>query len=143
MKNSDWRERLRNFMQGRYGSDQYSRFLLVVTLILLILNFVFRSSIFGILAAVTLVWVYYRMLSRDMMKRRNENQKYLELRDKVASFFRNFRIPGLSRNQAQSAQADFRIFRCPKCGQKIRIPKGHGMVEITCPKCRTRFRKRT
>ena len=96
MKNSNWRERLQNFMQGRYGSDQLSRFLLMLTLILLVLNFVSRSSVFGILAGVLLVWVYFRMLSRDVMRRRDENQKYLELKDKVTSFFQNFRIPGTS-----------------------------------------------
>lgn len=143
MKNSNWRERLQNFMQGRYGSDQLSRFLLILTLILLVLNFVSRSSVFGILAGVLLVWVYFRMLSRDVMRRRDENQKYLELKDKVTSFFQNFRIPGTSGKSSGSGQADFRIFRCPKCGQKIRIPRGHGTVEITCPKCRTRFRRRT
>lgn len=135
MRNSDWRERFRNFMQGRYGEDQLSRFSLVVVLILIVLNFFVRTSVFGIIGALLLVWVYYRMLSKDTYKRAEENRKYLEIRDRIQAFFR--------RSSSGSAQADFRIYRCPKCGQKIRIPKGHGMVEITCPKCRTRFRKRT
>jgi len=126
-------------MQGRYGEDQLSRFQLILALILLVLNFFVRASVFGILAALDLVWVYYRMLSRDYDRRSAENRKYLQMKDRVTDFFRGLKN-GAGRS---SAQSEYKIYRCPKCGQKIRIPRGHGMVEITCPKCRTRFRKRT
>ena len=128
MRNSNWRERFQNFMAGRYGQDELSHFLLVVTLIVIII------------AGLLLVWVYVRMLSKDTARRAEENRRYLDVKDRVVSFFKGFGSRG---RHDSSAQADFRIYRCPKCGQKIRIPKGHGMVEITCPKCRTRFRKRT
>ena len=36
MRNSNWRERFQNFMEGRYGQDELSHFLLVVTLIVII-----------------------------------------------------------------------------------------------------------
>ena len=110
MRNSNWRERFQNFMEGRYGQDELSHFLLIVTLIVI------------------------------TARRAEENRRYLDVKDRVVSFFKGF---GSRSGHDSSAQADFRIYRCPKCGQKIRIPKGHGMVEITCPKCRTRFRKRT
>lgn len=31
----------------------------------------------------------------------------------------------------------------PHCRTYIRIPKGHGKVIITCPKCRTQFERKT
>ena len=32
--------------------------------------------------------------------------------------------------------------KCPQCGQKIRIPRGCGKVEIHCPKCSASFIKK-
>lgn len=28
-----------------------------------------------------------------------------------------------------------RIFMCKACGKKVRVPKGKGKIEITCPSC--------
>lgn len=131
-------------MQGRYGEDALSRFLLALALIFLLLDFFIRTPVFGILAGLTLIWVYYRMLSRDYDRRAAENRKFLELKEKVTSFFRGIRNESwASPSGSTGTDPAFRIYRCPKCGQKIRIPRGHGKVEITCPRCRTRFRKRT
>ena len=63
MRNSNWRERFQNFMAGRYGQDELSHFLLVVTLIVIIINFFTHSAFLGIIAGLLLVWVYVRMLS--------------------------------------------------------------------------------
>ncbi len=132
----NWRERLSRFMYGRYGQDQFSRFLLVVCLVILILSFFIHIPGLGILVILLLCYVYFRMLSKNIQARYAENQKFLELKEKFLGFFKG----GSGRAQRQG---DKMIFRCPKCSQKIRIPCGKGLVEITCPKCRTKFRKRT
>lgn len=136
VKNSNWRDRFSRWMAGRYGEDELSRFLLIVSLILLVVNMFVRGPVIGTIVFALLIWVYFRMFSRNITARWKENQKYLQIRDRVKGFFH---IGGAD----SSSSADYHIYRCPKCGQKIRIPKGHGKVEITCPKCRTRFRKRT
>ena len=132
----DWRDRLNRFMYGRYGQDQFSKFLLAVCFVLLILSFFIRIPGLGILVLLLLGYVYFRMLSKNVTARAAENRKFLELKE---------RFLGLFKGTASRAhrQGENMIFRCPKCSQKIRIPCGKGLVEITCPKCRTKFRKRT
>ena len=132
----NWRDRLSRFMYGRYGQDEFSRFLLIIALVLLILGFFIRFPGLSLLVLGLLAYVYFRMLSRNIAARSAENQKFLELKGRVVGFFKG-------RSGGAQRQGDHMIFRCPKCSQKIRIPCGKGMVEITCPKCRTKFRKRT
>ena len=132
----NWRDRLNRFMYGRYGQDQFSRFLLGLCLVFLIVSFFVRIPGLSLLILLLLGYVYFRMLSRNVPARYAENQKYLELKGRFLGLF------GKGAGRAQR-QGDNMIFRCPKCSQKIRIPCGKGMVEITCPKCRTKFRKRT
>lgn len=132
----NWRDRFNRFMYGRYGQDEFSRFLLGVALALLVISLFVRGSVFGILVLLILVYVYFRMFSKNIQARYAENQKYLQIKDRFLGFFRR------NKNHAEDLKTNH-IYRCPKCGQKIRIPRGKGMVEITCPKCRTRFRKRS
>ena len=130
----NWRERLNRFMAGRYGQDEFSAFLMIVTLILLVLESIIRVPFLSMVTLLLLAYSWFRILSRNIPARYAENQKFLELRGRVTGFFRN------RGNRAEDLK-NFHIYRCPKCGQKIRIPRGKGMIVITCPKCRTEFRR--
>lgn len=155
------RDRFRQWMVGRYGQDDLSRFMLWTGIVCMFLNMFLRSGFLQILWLVLLVLVYVRMFSKNTSARYEENRKYLEIRDKVTTFFRDhgitdfFRrigdfflgIPDFFRNLfgkgGNSQSGNYHIYRCPKCGQKIRIPRGKGKIVITCPRCRTEFRKRS
>ena len=130
------RDRFNRFMYGRYGQDELSRFLLMATLVLLVLEMLFHLRGAGLIILLLIGWIYFRMFSRNISARYAENQKYLQMKEKVLGFFRG------KKNRAEDLKQNH-IYRCPKCSQKIRIPRGKGMIEITCPKCRTKFRKRS
>ena len=130
------KRRFMEFMSGRYGADQLSRFTLAVSLILLVLNSFTNLRIIYLAALIVLAWCYFRMFSRNIAKRSAENQKYLNMVWKSKVKFGKFK------NRIVQSK-DYHIYKCPSCGQKIRIPRGKGKICITCPKCRTEFEKKS
>lgn len=34
----------------------------------------------------------------------------------------------------------YAFFKCPSCGQTVRVPAGKGHIQITCPKCKSKFK---
>lgn len=129
------REKLQDFMIGRYGVDQLGRFSLYAALAFLLIYMVSGNTWFNLIALVLLITSYVRMLSRNHSSRYAENEKYLEWKDKFLGFFRGGR--------RQAKDKDHCYFRCPSCNQKVRVPKGKGTISIRCPKCRHEFVKRT
>ena len=122
-------------MQGRYGSDQLNRFLMIVVIVFLVLSF-FIDGPFYLLGLIGIVYTYFRMFSKNIYKRSAENAAYLKYEYKVRQWWAT-----LKRDMQQ--RKTHHIYRCPSCRQKIRIPKGKGKIEIRCPKCSHTFIKRS
>lgn len=130
------RERLQRFMMGRYGNDQLNQFIFVVAIICMVLELITHFSLFYILALVLLILGYVRTFSKNINKRYAENMNFLEKKDAILNRFRREKYYA-------SQRKDFHIYTCPQCKQKIRIPRGKGKINVTCPKCRTSFIKRS
>jgi hypothetical protein len=131
----------RRFMYGRYGSDQLSTCLFFIYVILVVFQFAFRNSVPGmILMALSYVVVFiyfFRFLSRNIYKRQSENQKFLQMWKPVKNYLKYLKLRIQERNGVK------KLFRCPKCHQTIRVPRGKGKIAITCPKCHYEFIKKT
>ena len=127
--------RFNNFMNGRNGNDEFGRFLSIVTIILLLASLFSRLSGLYIVALVFIVFSYFRIFSRNLSKRQAENDWYLDKRDSIAAFF-----TGVKR---QAKDRDHRYYKCPRCGKKLRVPKGRGKISIHCPTCGCDFIKTT
>ena len=56
-------------MQGRYGTDQFSRFLLGAAVVCLVLSLFIHSGIWSFLILLLIVYCYFRMFSRNIQKR--------------------------------------------------------------------------
>ncbi len=127
----DW---LRRFMWGRYGTDQLNSFLMVTAVILCVISWILcKISVFGVyvtglvlevVAWVVLALVIFRMLSKKLDVRRRENQRFLN-------------------RTAAIRDRQNRYFRCPQCGQTVRVPRGRGKICIKCPKCSEKFIRKT
>ena len=140
------KERLRRFMEGRYGADELNRFLTVCGWVLLIVGFILSGisnkvtvAVGSILVALSwafLVFSIFRALSRKTQERASENYKYFVYKNKVLGWFRKLK------NRWQDRKTH-RYFRCPQCRTTVRVPKGKGKIRITCPKCRNQFVKKS
>ena len=133
---NELRYRFSKFMQGRYGVDSLSRFLSVVLLVIIILGMFIRVPLSGTITLVILVILYWRMFSRNIPKRYEENQKFLQIRDKLLGRFSDF-------GSNMSQMKDYHIYKCPRCNQKIRIPRGKGHIMVRCPRCGYEFHKKS
>ena len=117
---------------GRHGPDQLS---LALMLLALVLSFVPWTYMFVISLTLTGVAVW-RMFSRNIDRRRRENFMLMKLVNNIKTWY--YRI-----NARRQQHKQYRIFKCPQCGQKLRVPRGKGKVAIKCSKCGNKLIKTT
>ena len=129
------RNALRRFMYGRYGSDELNLFLLVTYLVLLLLSALPGLGLLETVAFVLMAWSLFRMLSRNYAARRAENAKFLHVAGPVIRWLRLRRT--ILRDK------EHRYFKCPNCGQQLRVPKGKGSITDTCRSCGVSFREKS
>ena len=116
------------FMEGRYGTDKLNIFLLRTSLFMMVVDMFLPGGllklIFWALPMGLMIYSLIRSFSRNIYRRYEENRKYLQLLDMIKD-------------------RQHRYFDCPKCRQRVRVPRGKGKISITCPKCREKFIKKT
>ena len=130
------KEKLIRFMAGRYGFDSLGKATLIVALIVMILSGLFESAILSLLSWALIIYTYFRLFSRNIYRRSAENQAYLAKTRGIRTWFN-------SQKSLMAQRKTHHIYKCPTCHQKIRVPRGKGRIEIRCPKCQTRFIKKS
>ena len=95
-----------------------------------------RVSLFTYLGAALLIFCYYRTFSRNISKRTEENYKFYTLKDRVGNKFKGWKEQWANRKV-------YHYYRCPQCRQKLRVPRGRGRIQISCPRCGTQFIKKS
>lgn len=127
---------LKKVMAGRYGGDQLSIVLLVFSILLTLIGQLVKIPLISLIGYIPLGISIFRMFSKDISKRRMENYKFAMFVSPVYSWFKK------TENRFKDRKTH-RYFKCPNCNSKLRLPKGKGKITITCPKCNTKFNKRT
>lgn len=130
------REKIVRFMYGRYGVDKLSKHLVFGAVIVSVAGIFLPVGILYPVSLAMLIWGYFRIFSRNTGKRYQEAVAYEKFLGKLK------KGPAQLKYEMQQRK-DYRIFKCPNCKQRLRIPKGRGNVEIRCRKCSAVFRKRT
>ncbi len=129
-------------MYGRYGSDTLNTVIMsayaVIVLLFIILSIAFKIFIpenelatvildisYPIISMALIIWALFRMLSRNIAKRRRENERF-------CGFFK------LRRNKIRDRKTH--IYRkCPSCKAVLRLPRAKGKHTVICPCCKNRF----
>ena len=132
-----FKNKLYRFMYGRYGTDTLNKvylgvYIAVVLIYSIVSLFITDAKVNAILTACYLlttlfliVLIFFRMFSRNVTKRRRENEKF-------CGFFR------LRRNRFRDRKTH--VYRkCPKCRAVLRLPKAKGKHTVVCPRCKERF----
>lgn len=122
------------FMYGRNGVDQLWRALFWVYLAACILQVFIQNTacatalVWGIdlLTTALAIYLLFRLFSKNLPKRRLENQKFLTWQWKMKT--------NAAGAKARRTDKDHKYFTC-KCGAVCRVPVGKGKIVITCPKC--------
>ena len=126
-KKGRFKQWLRRIMAGRYGTDQLNTTILWTGVLLCMISiFVPVKWVNLLLTGLSYGCVgvaLFRCFSRNTYKRYKENRKFLLLIE-------------------QLKDREHRYFKCPKCRQSVRVPKGKGKIAITCPRCREKFVKK-
>ena len=128
-------------MYGRNGVDQMNQILLRGYIGVLVAEIVFNLLrlraplvICEMLLWVLMMYILFRMFSKNLPKRREENQRFLNWFWKAKS--------NAAGAKARRADKDHKYFTC-KCGAVCRVPVGKGKIVITCPKCGQKINAKT
>ena len=127
---------LMRMMQGRYGSDILGRDLTFLSLAFAILGLILKNGLMTTFGFIILLFVNFRMFSRNINKRYRENSSYFRLRSTVTKKFKNFfkRIKDFPK---------YKYIRCPNCNKQLRLPRGKKEIVVSCPKCHHKFDAKT
>lgn len=147
--------------KGRNGFDKLGIFTWSVAIALFIVTVFSHSFYVYIIAVAFLAYSVYRMMSKKIDRRYLEEQTFLKFFYNIKYFFIDTknkfsrkRFASVQNNKKKKAfdsakdkqkseEKLYKYFSCPECSQKVRVPRGHGKIEITCPKCGRKFIKRT
>lgn len=128
------RNAFEKFRYGRNGADAYCRFLLIVGIILDLIS-IFGGMFFLILADIIFIYALFRMFSKNLVKRSIENQSYLVVVNWIRHMYKAF-ISNIK-------DKEHKYYVCPQCHQIVRVPRGHGKIDITCPTCGKEFSRKS
>ncbi len=126
--------KMQQFMIGRYGNDKLNRALMIASLVCLVLSIFW--GVFYLVALALMLWSIFRTYSKNISARMRERDTYNRLIGKVRTKCRLYK-------RMWNERKTHRYFKCKQCKAVIRIPKGRGEVDVGCPRCHTRTKRKS
>ncbi len=126
------KQSLRNLMAGRQGVDQLSLALVWTGLGLYVLSALLGSGLLSLVSMAVYGYTLFRVFSRNTEKRSAENRRYLTRKNRMQTNAKQARTRFNNRKQ-------YKYFRCPSCKAWLKLPRGAGVVTVTCGRCHNSF----
>lgn len=130
-----WAGKIQRFFYGRNGLDDLAKLFLILSIIVfLVYGFWPKEQwlvkfILSLVSYALMIYAYFRIFSKKVYKRVQENKKYLGF---------------ININKAKwKHRKTHKFYRCPQCKTWLRVPKGRGKITITCVKCAAKIDKKT
>lgn len=120
--------RMATVAQGANGPDTLGRVAMGAGLVFGLLNLFFYSLVLSMLSFMCIAYALYRLFSRNVAQRKDENEHFLDL----------LKRPSAARQRRKQKAADRGVLvrvDCEECGQGLSVPKGKGTIRVVCPKC--------
>ncbi len=127
--------RLKQFMLGRTGLDAFGIFLLILSILFQFFAKLFMISALLLPAYLCLLYSLYRFFSTNRYQRQLENSRFGSLGLSVLRWLRY--------KKSAFQDRDHRYFKCPNCGQPLRVPRGKGKIQVTCRACGAHFEEKS
>jgi hypothetical protein len=132
---NNWRYRLARFFYGRNGIDTLGYAAMILNFAVFAVNLFVGSIWLTLFGYLVLALMLFRFFSRNLARRRRENELFTRGFNRVKAFFRR---------QTRRAK-DFKTHRyrtCPGCGVTMRLPIRRGRNTVVCPRCGRRVKVR-
>lgn len=130
------KRRIESFFQGRYGGDEFSIFLLALSIVMVILGRILASRFMLILGYMPLIYSSIRIFSKDINTRMAENYKF---KLAIRPLEKKFNIMKMRFRDRKK----YKYIKCPNCKTYVRLPRNKGRLKIRCRKCGHEFEGRT
>lgn len=132
---TDFAYSIKQFFEGRYGTDLLSWVLIIVGLVVSVISGRLGSDALRILLSIMsfamVIFAFYRSYSRNIEARRKELQAFKSIFSAPINFVK---VEKMKKNDPEHL-----YIKCPNCKTTLRVPKGKGRIILTCPKCQNKI----
>lgn len=130
------RYKLMNFLSGRYmnyGIDLLTKVIAITCIILSVVNLFLNSIIIYIVETALFVWMFFRLFSRNINARIQENRKLTNIISKIKA--------SKAFNERKRREKSTHVYKkCPHCSAMLRLPRKPGEHTTKCPSCKNTFK---
>lgn len=129
------KEKINDRIERAYGFDELVTELIIVGMAFVLFDLFYKTYYLSLAGIACLIVGCIRCYSSNIEARKKELQIYQNLKISCSEWLS-------AKFERIKDRVAYKYVVCPHCGTVIKLPRGMGKVDITCPKCNNKFMKR-